>query len=65
MNSRDAADAGISQGDEVVVSSDDFERIWPVRVMGDQPEGVLNVVLRQDEIINPNPHSVRIRKRDV
>jgi len=65
MNSKDAAGAGISQGDEVVVSSDDFERIWPVRILGDQPEGVLNIVLRQSEVINPNPHPVRIRKKDV
>lgn len=65
INPQDAARAGISQGDEIVVTSGDLERIWPVKIIGDQPEGMLHIVLRQGDTLNPNPHSVRIRKKDV
>jgi hypothetical protein len=47
------------------VISGDLERIWPVKILGDQPEGMLHIVLRQGETLNPNPHPVRIRKKDV
>jgi predicted molibdopterin-dependent oxidoreductase YjgC len=65
ISPKDAAETGISEGDEVVVSSDDIEQVWPARVVPDQPEGVLHVVLRQGASINPNPHPVSIRKKNV
>jgi predicted molibdopterin-dependent oxidoreductase YjgC len=65
ISPKDAAQAGICNGDEVILSSDNFESVWPVRVLTDQPEGMLHIVLRQGEVLNPNPHPVSIRKRDV
>jgi predicted molibdopterin-dependent oxidoreductase YjgC len=65
ISPKDAAETGISEGDEVVVASDHIEQAWPARVVPDQPEGVLHVVLRQGESINPNPHRVSIRKKNV
>ncbi|MGB8658271.1 MAG: molybdopterin-dependent oxidoreductase [Candidatus Zixiibacteriota bacterium] len=63
VSPEDAQKAGISQGDEVVVTSEIFEKIWPVRITSDQPEGTLHVTLHQGESISPNPHPVRIRKK--
>jgi len=65
INSEDAGKVKISQGDEVVVTSAHFERTWPVRILGEQPQGTLHVTLRQGESVGPNPHPVRIRKKDV
>jgi anaerobic selenocysteine-containing dehydrogenase len=65
ISPKDAAQAGIGNGDEVILSSDHFESVWPARVSSDQPEGMLHIVLRQGEILNPNPHPVSVRKRDV
>jgi predicted molibdopterin-dependent oxidoreductase YjgC len=65
ISPKDAAQAGISSGDEVILSSDNFESVWPARVLSDQPEGMLHIVLRQGEVPNPNPHPVSLRKRDV
>jgi len=65
INSEDAGKVKISQGDEVVVTSAHFERTWPVRILSEQPQGTLHVTLRQGELVGPNPHPVRIRKKDV
>jgi predicted molibdopterin-dependent oxidoreductase YjgC len=65
INPKDASTAGISNGDEIVLSAGDFERVLPARILHDQPEGILHARLRQGEAWNPNPISVRIRKRDV
>jgi formate dehydrogenase major subunit len=65
VNPCDAAEAGIANGDEAVLSSEHFEKIWPVRITDDQPKGTLHVMLRRDEWLNPNPDSVHMRKRDV
>jgi formate dehydrogenase alpha subunit len=65
INSEDARKTGISQGDEVVVTSAHFEKIWPARILSDQPQGILHVTLHQGESIGANPHPVRIRKKDV
>jgi len=64
LNPQDAQKAGISPGDEIVVASEHFEKIWPVRIKIDQPEGALHVTLHLGEAIRPNPHPVRIRKKD-
>jgi formate dehydrogenase alpha subunit len=65
INIEDARKAGLSEGDEVVVTSAHFEKVWPAKISGDQPQGTLHVTLRQGESIGPNPHPVRIRKKDV
>jgi predicted molibdopterin-dependent oxidoreductase YjgC len=65
INSEDARKAKISQGDEVVVTSANFEKTWPARILSEQPQGTLHVTLRQGESVGPNPHPVRIRKKDV
>jgi predicted molibdopterin-dependent oxidoreductase YjgC len=65
INPKDAAANGITDGDEVVISSNRIEHVWPARIMPDQPVGVLHVVLRQGESINPNPHHVNLRKKNV
>ena len=65
INTEDAQKVGITSGDEVVVTSELFEKIWPARITSDQPEGTLHVTLHQGESIKPNPHPVRIKKKDV
>jgi len=65
INPEDATKAGIFQGDEVVVTSAHFEKIWPAKISSQQPPKTLHVTLRQGEYIGPNPHPVRIRKKDV
>ncbi|UCB52584.1 MAG: molybdopterin-dependent oxidoreductase [Candidatus Zixiibacteriota bacterium] len=65
VNSEDAKKAKISEGDEVVVTSANFEKTWPVRIVSEQPQGTMHVTLRQGESVGSNPHRVRIRKKNV
>jgi len=65
LNSEDARKIRISEGDEVLVTSADFEKSWPVRIVSEQPKGTLQVTLRQGESVGSNPHRVRIRKKNV
>jgi ferredoxin-nitrate reductase len=65
ISSEDAQKTGISQGDQVIVTSTRFEKIWPARISDQQPKGTLHVTLRQSELVGPNPHPVRVRKKDV
>jgi len=65
LNPEDAKKAGISQGDEVIVTSAQFEKVWVAKISDDQSQGTLHVTLLQDEAVGPNPHPVRIRKKDV
>ena len=65
INPEDAKKAKISQGDEIVVTSAHFEKTWPVRIVSEQPQGMLHVALHQGESVGPNPHPVRIRKKNV
>ena len=65
LNPEDADKNGISEGDEVVVTSAQFEKVWLARISNDQLQGTLHVTLRQGEAVGPNPHPVRIRKKDV
>ena len=65
INSEDARQAGVSHDDNLIVTSARFERIWPARVSDHQPRGTLHVTLRQSESVGPNPHPVRVRKKDV
>jgi anaerobic selenocysteine-containing dehydrogenase len=65
INARDAENAGISTGDSMVLTGDDFERILPAQILEGQPEGFIHAVLHPGEMFNPNPLPVRIRKSDV
>ena len=65
MNGDDAKKTGISDGDEVVVTSPGFKKTWKARVLWEQPQGVLHVTLHQNDSIGPSPHPVKIRKRNV
>jgi predicted molibdopterin-dependent oxidoreductase YjgC len=65
INSEDARRAKISEGDEVAVTSAHFKRSWPARISSEQPRGTLHVTLGEGESLGPNPHPVRIRKKDV
>ncbi|UCD64026.1 MAG: molybdopterin-dependent oxidoreductase [Candidatus Zixiibacteriota bacterium] len=61
----DARKARISDGDEVIVTSRGFERVWPARIRPEQAEGTLHVTLYQAQAVNPNPHPVKMRKKNV
>jgi len=63
VNAEDARKARLKDGDEVVVSSKDFKRVWPVRIKAEQAAGVLHVSLHRAEAVNPNPHPVKMRKK--
>jgi formate dehydrogenase alpha subunit len=65
INPEDAQKFGISEGDEVVVTSDRFEKVWVAKILSEQPPQTLQVTLRQSESIRPNPFPVKIRKKDV
>jgi anaerobic selenocysteine-containing dehydrogenase len=65
ISPEDARRARISEGDTVVVTSAHFERTWPVRIVAEQPQETLHVTLPQGDSVGPNPHPVRIRKKDV
>ncbi len=65
INPEDARKAGIFQGDEVEITSAHFKKIWPVKVISEQQPGTLHITLPQSESVGPNPHPVRIRKRNV
>ncbi len=65
LNPEDANKNRISQGDKVVVTSAQFEKVWIAKISNDQLQGTLHVTLRQGEVVGPNPHPVRIRKNDV
>jgi predicted molibdopterin-dependent oxidoreductase YjgC len=65
INPEDAIEAGISQGDEVIVTSADFEEVWPVRIVSDQPRGTLRVRMPNGGSVEHNQHPVKMRKKDV
>jgi len=65
LSPKDAADANVSDGDEIVVTASDFERIWPVRVVDGQADGVFHVVLSREELPGANPAPVKMSKKYV
>jgi formate dehydrogenase alpha subunit len=65
INPEDAGRAKISEGDQVVVTSALFKRTWSIRISNLQLQGTLHVTLSEGESVGPNPHPVRIRKKDV
>lgn len=64
INPADAARAGIADRDQVVVSANGFERIWPAVVDDGQPSGEIRVTVNHDELNGGNGISVSIRKKD-
>ncbi len=65
INPEDARKAGILQGDEVIVTSADFEKVWPARIVSDQPKGTLQVTLPHGEAVAHSRCTASIRKRNV
>jgi formate dehydrogenase alpha subunit len=65
INPEDAQKFEISDGDQVLVTSDRFEKAWVAKVSSDQSPGTLHVTLPPAESLGPNPFLVKIRKKDV
>jgi formate dehydrogenase alpha subunit len=65
INPEDARKAKISEGDQVVVTSAYFKRTWTTKISNQQLQGTMHVTLPQGESVGPNPHPVRIRRKDV
>ena len=63
INPEDAKRAGIVRGDEVVIASSHLEKTLSVRLVREQPPGTLHASLREYANFNPNPQSVRIRRK--
>jgi formate dehydrogenase alpha subunit len=65
INPEDAQKFEISDGDQVLVTSDRFEKAWVAKLSSDQSPGTLHVTLPPAESIGPNPFLVKIRKKNV
>jgi formate dehydrogenase alpha subunit len=65
ISPQDARKARIEEGDEVVVTSTQFKKIWPARIASELAPGMLHITLPLGKSIGPNPHPVRIRKKHV
>lgn len=65
INPKDAKKARIENGDEVIVISPEFKKVWPARISPELMPGILHIALPQSETIGPNPHHVKIRKNHV
>jgi predicted molibdopterin-dependent oxidoreductase YjgC len=63
INPEDAKRAGIARGDEVVIASNHLEKTLSARLVREQPAGTLHASLREYANFNPNPQSVRIRRK--
>lgn len=61
ISREDAVRMSVSNGDEVIVMSDQFERSLPVWISNQQKSGTLHIIQRQGIPINPNPHYVKLR----
>jgi len=62
LHPRDAAAAGLSEGDEIAVEAPDLRGVWRVRIDPEQPAGALHVTLRHGERLSRNPCRVEVRK---
>jgi anaerobic selenocysteine-containing dehydrogenase len=62
INPDDAAQAGIEQGDEVLVSASHFERVWPAHLDRGQLPAMLRVMLSDRDCVGPVSAPVEIRK---
>jgi formate dehydrogenase alpha subunit len=65
INPEDAQKFEISDGDQVLITSDRFEKAWVAKLSSDQSPGTLHVTLPPAESMGPNPFLVKIRKKDV
>jgi formate dehydrogenase alpha subunit len=65
INPADAAALGLCPGERAVVTADEFERTWPVRIHKEQRPGTAHVVLCPGQELAANPYPVSIRKADV
>ncbi|UCE24532.1 MAG: molybdopterin-dependent oxidoreductase [Candidatus Zixiibacteriota bacterium] len=63
INPDDAKKARVNDGDEVIISSTEVKKTWPVRIKAEQAPGVLHVTLHEADVVNPNPHPVKMRKK--
>ncbi len=64
INPDDAGKANISTGDIVVVTSSEFERRWPARIVSGQPRRAVRIAVHPGTFLGDNPIPVRIRKAD-
>ena len=65
VNPEDAEKLGVVDGDELVVTAAEFEKSWGIRIMKQQPQGILHVRINEGEIVRTASCPVRIRKKDV
>jgi predicted molibdopterin-dependent oxidoreductase YjgC len=65
INPADAADAGITEDDDILVMSPLFEERCPVRFNAELPRGTLHVTLSRRDGAGRDVHAVNIRKCDV
>ena len=65
ISPEDARKFRIEEGEEVTVTSNWFEKVWPVRIAPELSNGMLHITLPQAEIMGYNPHPVKIRKNNV
>jgi predicted molibdopterin-dependent oxidoreductase YjgC len=61
----DAEKACITEGDDVIVWSAGFERVWRAQIVDERAQGSLRVTLREQESLDRNTLRVNMRKRDV
>jgi formate dehydrogenase alpha subunit len=65
IHPKDATRFQIKDGDEVILTSEQFEKIWPVKISPEMSVGKLQVTLSSGEYIGQNPISVKVRKKNV
>lgn len=66
INPEDASKIRATDGDHVTMNDDNNSNFtWSVRLEKEQPPGTLFVVLPQGETLNPNPQTVKLRKKNV
>ncbi len=65
INPDDAKELGLSCDDEAIVKSEEFEKIWPVKITPQQPARMLRVTLSPGDFSGHNPYPVKIRKNNV
>jgi len=65
IGAEDAARAGVSEGDEVLVISPSSEMRLRARIVAKQAKGTLHISLNQGDLFGGGPHSARIVKTNV
>jgi predicted molibdopterin-dependent oxidoreductase YjgC len=62
INPEDARKAGISQGDQVLVTLPKLQKVWSAWIEPRQEEGMLTVILNRKDTLGPGLIPVHIRK---